>query len=255
MLSYRKTIPMHPAFTHLEHRPWPVPASPWVWRQTWNHLLFAHWPIPAEQLSALVPEWLKIQEHSGSSWVGVIPFTMTGVTLRGVPNLPWLSHFPEMNLRLYVERDGKPGVWFVSLDAARRPAVWAARRFAHLPYFLSRMRVNVVGDQVSYQSNRRSNARVSLNALYAPTGPVGRSQRGSLEHFLTERYCLYTEDRPGRGWRLEIHHEPWPLQPAAAKFTVNEVAQPQGIALPASAPLLHYSRRLDVVGWRLERVT
>jgi uncharacterized protein YqjF (DUF2071 family) len=159
-----------------------------------------------------------------------------------------------MNLRLYVERDGKPGVWFISLDAARWPAVWAARQFAHLPYFQSAMRVSVVGEEVMYESIRRGDSRVSLSARYRPTGPVVLSRPGSLEFFLTERYCLYSEDRAGRGWRLEIHHQPWPLQAAAAEFTVNQVAQPQGIALSGSAPLLHYSRRIDAVGWGLERV-
>src|SRR5262245_20084749 len=117
----------HPAFERIDHRPWPLPTAPWIWRQTWHDLLFAHWPVPASALRSLVPDWLTIQEYSGTAWVGLLPFTMTGVTLRGVPSLPAVSHFPEMNLRLYVERDGKPGIWFVSLDAARRSAVYAAR--------------------------------------------------------------------------------------------------------------------------------
>jgi len=247
---------MHPALSRVDHRPWPLPTTPWIWRQTWHALLFAHWPVAVDVVRPFVPPWLRIQQFDGRTWVGLVPFTMTGVTLRGVPSLPILSHFHEMNLRLYVERDDRPGVWFISLDAARRPAVWGARVAAHLPYFYSRMRVDVTADQVvSYSSIRASDPHVRLIGRYAPTGPVFESRRGTLEHFLTERYCLYTEDRRGRARRLEIHHHPWPLQPAEAEFAQNSVAGAQGLTLPDTPPLLHFSRRLDVIGWGLEVVS
>lgn len=230
-----------------------MPSSPWLWRQTWHDLLFAHWPVPSAALRPLVPAWLTIQEFAGSSWVGLVPFTMTGVTLRGMPTLPILSQFPEMNLRLYVEYGGKAGVWFISLDAGRRPAVWAARVFAHLPYFFSRMRVRPAGESIDYRSVRAADRRVAFEATYRPSGPPADPKPGTLEHFLTERYCLYAASG-ARRYRLEIQHPPWPLQPAEARLTVNHVAQPQGIALPDTAPLLHFSRRQFVVGWGLERL-
>lgn len=245
---------MHPSLAQTSHRPWPLLDRPWKWRQTWHDLLFAHWPVPVSALRRFVPDWLTIQEHSGSSWVGLVPFRMTGVTLRSVPPLPWLSHFPEMNLRVYVERDGKPGVWFISLDAARWPAVVVARRFAFLPYFLSTMQCAREGEEISYSSIRSQAPRVAFEANYEPAGPVRLSRPGSLEHFLTERYCLYTQDPRGRRLRMEIHHQQWPLQPAVAAFITNQVAQPQGIELPAGAPLLHFSRRLDVVGWGYDAI-
>jgi uncharacterized protein YqjF (DUF2071 family) len=220
-----------------------------MWRQTWHDLLFAHWPVAASVIRPLVPGWLNIDEYGGTSWVGVVPFRMTGVTLHGVPSLPVLSHFPEMNLRVYVERDGKAGVWFISLDATRLAAVWAARRFAHLPYYLARMNVTADGDSVVYSSERRDDSGVAFAGTYRPIGPVHRSAPGSLEHFLTERYCLYTQDSRGRRLRLEIHHPQWPLQPADARIALNRVAQPQGIELPDAAPILHFSRRIDVIGW------
>ena len=245
---------MHPSLTRTSHRPWPLPAKPWLWRQTWHDLLFAHWPVPVSAVRALVPRWLSVDTYGGSTWVGLVPFRMTGVTLRGVPSLPVLSHFPEMNLRLYVEHDGKPGVWFVSLDAARVSAVLAARLFAHLPYFVSRMRVTPKGAAVQYSSRRVSNRAVAFRGTYEPIGPVRESEPGSIQHFLTERYCLYTENGPDNRYRLEIHHPPWPLQSAAARFLINQVAEPQGIALPDTAPLLHFSRRIHVIGWNLERI-
>ena len=244
---------MNPALGRTEHRPWPIPSTGWMWRQTWHDLLFAHWPVPVAALRSLVPAWLTVQEFAGSSWVGLVPFRMTGVTLRYLPALPVVSHFPEMNLRLYVERDGKPGIWFISLDAARRSAVITARVLAHLPYFFSRMSVRAEGESVVY-SSIRTGSLVAFEGTYAPAGPVREPVPGSMEHFLAERYCLYTQNSRGQRLRLNIHHWPWPLQVAEAEFVTNRVAQPQGIQLPDTPPLLHFSRRLEVVGWGFERI-
>jgi uncharacterized protein YqjF (DUF2071 family) len=225
-----------------------------MWRQTWHDLLFAHWPVPVSAVRPLVPRWLNIQEYEGTSWVGLVPFRMTGVTLRGVRPLPWISRFPEMNLRLYVEYQDKPGVWFVSLDAARIPAVMTARLLAHLPYFAARMKVAHEGETVGYSSRRMGRKEVELVASYAPVGPVFSSRPGTLEHFLTERYCLYTQAGKKHRFRLDIHHHQWPLQPADAEFITNHVAQPQGIDLPDTQPLLHFSRKIEVIGWGLASV-
>jgi hypothetical protein len=212
--------------------------------------------VPAAALRHLVPPQLTIDEHGGTSWVGLVPFRMTGVTLRGVPSLPGLSAFPEMNLRLYVTLDDRPGVWFVSLDAANRLAVWTARHVVHLPYFHASMAVHRDGDSVRYESERRGTGpRVVFRGAYRPVGDVFTAAPGSLAHFLTERYCLYTRAAAGDLRRLEIHHPAWPLQPAEAIFDTNLVAGPQGISLPSTAPVLHFSRRLDVVGWGLARVS
>jgi len=245
---------MHPALTRLDHRPWPIPDRPWIWRQTWHDLLFAHWPVDTRDVRRFVPDWLTIQEFAGSSWAGLVPFEMTGVTLRASPALPWLSRFPEMNLRVYVEYEGKPGIWFVSLDAARKPAVWAARRFTHLPYYLAKMSVLREGDRVRYRSTRADHSGVVFSGAYGPAGPVAEARPGTIDHFLTERYCLYTDGPHGHRYRLEIQHRPWPLQPATAQFDTNTVGAAQGLVLRGDPALLHFSRRLDVVGWGLERV-
>jgi uncharacterized protein YqjF (DUF2071 family) len=239
----------------IDHRPWPLPAGPWQWRQSWRDLLFAHWPVPARSLAQLVPPEVAIQEFDGTSWVGLVPFRMAGVMRRPLPDLPWISAFPEVNLRLYVEVGGKPGVWFVSLDAANPLAVWAARRFFHLPYFRAAMSVRNDGERVLYDSVRRgSPERIALRAAYGPTSEVFESRPGTIEHFLTERYCLYTQAPGGALLRAEVHHAPWPLQTAAAEIEENTIAARQGIELHGPPVLLHFSRRLDVVVWPLERV-
>jgi uncharacterized protein YqjF (DUF2071 family) len=246
---------MHPAFARLDHRPWPVPDRPWAWRQSWLDLLFAHWPVPAAVLRPLVPPPLKVQEFGGTSWVGVVPFRMRGVMRRPFPSLPWISAFPELNLRLYVEHGDKPGVWFLSLDAANPLAVWAARRWFHLPYFHADMSVAEDQGRFRYRSMRRGVNRTEFAAEYGPTAPPAETQPGSIEHWLVERYCLYAQSPGGTLYRGEIHHQPWSIQSAEAKIDVNDLGRPFEIALDGPPTFLHFSKRIDVVVWPLERLT
>jgi uncharacterized protein YqjF (DUF2071 family) len=240
---------VHPSFERIDHRPWPLPERRWSWRQSWCDLLFAHWPIEASRLRPLVPPGLAIQEFDGSAWVGVVPFRMEGVMRRPLPDLPGISAFPELNVRLYVERDGKPGVWFLSLDASNRLAVWTARRFFHLPYFHARMGVAYEAERIVYRSHRRVGPPAVFEARYRPSSEPYVATPGTLEHWLTERYCLYAVSARGDVSRTEVHHHPWSLQRAEAEITRNEMLSPHGLAVGAEAPLLHFSRRLDVVVW------
>lgn len=234
------------------HRPWPVPDRPWVGRQSWHDLLFAHWPVESRRVRHLVPRELEIDEREGCTWIGVVPFHMSGVTLRGVPALPLLSAFPELNVRLYVRLADKPGVWFLSLDAARTLAVWAARTFLHLPYFRAQMSIRPGPDGFSYASARRSGS-ARFVASYRAVSEVLRAAPGSLEHWLTERYCLYARSPRGNLLRTEVHHLPWPLQLAEAQIRENSMLSPHGLSLDGEASLYHFARRLDVVVWSPER--
>lgn len=221
--------------------------------QTWRDLLFAHWTVETEALRLLVPAGLELDTFEGQAWIGVVPFRMTGIRPRGLPPLPWLSAFPELNVRTYVTVGGKPGVCFFSLDAANPIAVAAARRWFHLPYMNAAMTCRADGDAIEYSSRRthRGAPAAEFRARYGPTGPVALAERGSLTHWLTERYCLYTTDTQKRVLRAEVHHEPWPLQPAAAEIAANTMASAAGIPLPNEPPLLHFARRLDVHIWSL----
>lgn len=204
--------------------------------------------MPASRLRPLVPEGLAIQEFDGTSWIGVVPFRMEGVMRRPLPDLPGISAFAELNVRLYVERDGKPGVWFLSLDAASRLAVWAARRFFHLPYFNARMSIVGTDEGFRYRSVRTEPPSASLIADYRPTSDPSLATPGSLEHWLTERYCLYARSASGALLRGDVHHRQWPLQQAEATFAENSMLAPHGLSVSGS-PLLHFSRRLEVAVW------
>jgi uncharacterized protein YqjF (DUF2071 family) len=243
----------HQILDDTSHRPWPLPAGPWIMTQSWHDLLFAHWPVDARTLQEKLPAGLPLDTFEGQAWVGVVPFRMTNVAPRGVPALPFVSSFLELNVRTYVTLHGKPGVYFFSLDANSAIAVAAARTLFQLPYFTASMHVDIRDGHVVYTSTRetRIDGAAELAVTYRPIGPVQMAQPGTLEYFLTERYCLYTVDSSFRARRLEIHHSPWPLQIAEATFAVNTMADAAGIRLPAQAPLLHFARRQDTVAWPL----
>lgn len=211
--------------------------------QTWCDLLFAHWPVPAGALRKVVPPELELDLWEGEGWVGVVPFRMEGIRPRFGVALPMLSATPEINVRTYVKRGGKPGVYFFSLDAESALVVWGARRFFGLPYYRARMQSQNEGDAVRYFSERGS---AQFRAWYRPTGEVRLASPGTLDYWLTERYCLHTASATA-----DIRHRQWPLQPAEARIEINTMAEAAGVELPKQAPLLHFARRLDVVVWAL----
>jgi uncharacterized protein YqjF (DUF2071 family) len=220
-------------------------------KQSWHDLLFAHWPIPPAVLRSHVPSELLLDTFDRECWVGVVPFRMSGIRARALPPLPGLSRFPELNVRTYVTYGGKPGVYFFSLDAANLPAVWAARAFYHLPYFHAEMTSQERNGVIDYGS-RRHRIPAELRGSYRPASEVRPREKGSVEYWLTERYCLYTIHR-GQVYRGEIHHPPWALQDAEAEFQTNTMSAAAKIVLPASKPLLHFARRQDVLIWPLSR--
>src|SRR5690349_5684736 len=187
------------------HRPWPMPRGPWLMTQTWNDLLFAHWPVDRQTLRDRVPASFEVDLFDGQAWIGVVPFHMTNVTPRLVPALPWISAFPELNVRTYVRVDDKPGVFFFSLDAGNPLAVGAARTLLNLPYFTADMTVDVGATQITYSSRRKSPSPAEFRATYRPRGARKPPVAGTLEYFLTERYCLYAVDHQSHAYRLDIH--------------------------------------------------
>ena len=215
--------------------------------QRWHDLLFAHWALPVDQVRPLIPRELELDTFDGKACVGVIPFWMSRVRVRGLPPIPTASTFPELNVRTYVRaprEPDKPGVYFFSLDAASLLAVIGARAGAGLPYYWADMRAKVSNDDVEYLSTRRGSQPAQLIARYRATGGVSPN-KSDLERFVTERYCLYTV-RAGKVQRIEIHHLPWPLQPAEAEFEVNTMAEAQGLKLPPEKPVMQFAKVLEV---------
>jgi hypothetical protein len=232
------------------------PPGPALGLQKWRHLLFVHWEIDAALLRPLLPARLEIDTYEGRAYVGLIPFTMPAVRpLRLLPRPPIVGRFHETNLRTYVHLDGQPGIWFFSLDAASRLAVWAARTFFHLPYVHARMALSVQGSAVSYRS-RRGRKGPHLSVRYEIGEPLPPSAPGTLQFFLAERYYLYTTRRDGTLLRGQVHHAPYPLRRAVVHELSESLTAAAGLRIPAGAarPPDLYSPGVDVEIFPLTKV-
>ena len=213
----------------------------------WHDLLFLHWPVRPAVMRPLIPSALDLDTFDGWCWIGVVPFRMSGVRPR---YFPISLAFPELNVRTYVKRPGRSGVWFFSLDAASWISVRAAR-WLGLPYYDAQMTVQLDGDIVHYQSLRKDEQTpaIEFNASYRPTAPEYHAAPGTLDHWLTEKYCLYSARKPGHVVYGEIHHPQWRLQPAEVDVRANTMTQPFGLELLDSKPISHFARYQEVVAW------
>lgn len=218
-------------------------------RQEWHDVLFAHWALAPESLRPLVPGQLELDTFDGRAWVGLVPFWMSGVRLRGTPALPWVSAFPELNLRTYVRVGDRSGVHFLSLDGDSRPAVAVARRWFHLPYYRAKMGFSRQDDTIHYKSRRshRGAPAVAFRASYAPVGDSEVPANGSLERWLVERYRLFAVDSRGRVVRAEVQHPPWELSNARLQARENTMGAGFGLELRAPPDHLVFSRKQEAL--------
>jgi uncharacterized protein YqjF (DUF2071 family) len=234
---------------HTEHRPWPLPVGRWLLGETLEDVLFAHWRVAPDVLHPRVPDDVELDVRDGTAWLGIVAMRVTALRARGLLPVPGTSSFLQLNVRTYVRgRDGKPGVWFLSLDASSRLAVEGARRRFGLPFFHARMSLDETGDWSDFECARIGERGRVFSGRYRAAGKESVSTPGSLEKFLFERYCLYATDRAGRLHRGEIHLEPWSVRRAEAEIELATIAP---LELSGSA-LCHVAARQDLVVWPLE---
>ena len=238
---------MHPALTQLGHRPWLLPEKPWQWRQAWVELVFIHFEVDAAELRRLLPPGLTLELCQGNAWIGIVPFRMEGVSKCGWPAPSMLCDSPEINVRTDVTDGQKSGVWFLSLFAPHRAAVWVARTFFNLPYYFADVAITEKDRGFHYRLDDGERAFV---ADYTP-GRFIPTEAGSFSQWATERYYLYSADRLGGLCRGEVHHAKWSLQEATVDIQVNRIAS---VSLGAMHPTVLFSRKVEVVLWSLAKV-
>ncbi|WP_223701763.1 YqjF family protein [Sutcliffiella deserti] len=246
---------MNHELNEVDHRPFPLPKSPWLMKQDWDQLLFMHWPIPVKELKKHLPSALELDTFEGTAWIGLVPFAMNNIRMHGLPQVPYAKSFLELNVRTYVKYNGVPGVYFFTLDANHKLAVAGARRLFSLPYVNADMRMTEVSGLIDFKSERthRGYPGASFHVAYRPTSPVFTATKGSIEDWLTARYCLWTT-KGKHVYRGDIHHMPWELQQAEADIKINKIAP----FLPApyfdSDPLLLYAPSIRAFVWKLDRM-
>lgn len=239
----------HPAFIQTDHRPWPLPKNPWIMKQSWHDLLFLHWQVDIRELQDLIPEGLEIDTFEGNAYIGLVPFDMRGVTARGCPAPRFMCNFPEFNVRTYVTKDGKPGVWFFSLDITNSLAVWAAQTFFNLPYRKASVYYKNEDGAISYTSTYST--QESFRAKYQAT-KRSIAPKGSFANWATERYCLYTQDKRGKLYRGEIQHPQWSLWEVDYEITENTMLDCFTLG-EMQPPLM--AKDIDVVVFPLEKLS
>jgi uncharacterized protein len=205
-------------------------------RQEWRDVIFVHWQVDPAAVAPLLPSGAKPDLLDGRTYVGLVALRMCRVTAAALPPAPHLSWFPEINVRLYsIGPDGRQGVVFRSLDAARLPVVLAARAAVRLPYEWSRMRIRRDGDAISYESRRRwpdhPGARLQLTARIAE--PV--TKPSEFEEFVTARWGLHQRWYRGRTMYLPVEHPRWPLRRASLEKLDENLIAAAGLP-PASGP-------------------
>jgi hypothetical protein len=219
-------------------------------RQVWRNLTFLHWRYDPAIITPLLPPGLILDTFDGSAWVGLVPFILSGVQPYGFPALPWISEFPETNVRTYVrDAEGQRGVWFFTLEADRLAAVLLARAWYHLPYRWASMQVKQFGSTIEYRSQRsRLFGKGDTDIAIQIGDPI---ETAEFDHFLTARFRLYTASR-NRIAYAQIEHAPWPLRHATLSRLNETLIERSGVVRPRGEPLVHYSDELHVKAGALQ---
>jgi uncharacterized protein len=238
------------ALRETDHRPWPLPARAWLVAQTWEDVVFAHWRVDADAVQALLPGGLEVDAFDGSAWLGVNAFRVESVRLHGTLPVPWVSSFPQLNVRTYVTAGRRPGLWFFSLDTPSMLAAETARLVYRLPWQTCRLEISERSGRLEVTAARTAGR--AFTARLSPRGAPTPAEPDTFERFFLERYCLYARDG-GRLQRADLHHRPWQVQPALGAVDLNTMGPPE-LHLGAEPPLLHVARLQDVLAWPLERV-
>ncbi|MGV3467279.1 MAG: YqjF family protein [Heyndrickxia sp.] len=238
------------------HRPFPLPSKKWIMRQAWRNVLFLHWPVPVEKLRPHIPSSLQIDTFKGSAWLGIILFVLEGIFPLGISSLSLTPSFPETNVRTYVKYNGKPGIYFMSIDVENWASLKIAKRWYRLPYHSAQIFYQKEGQNFNFHSIRKDNESPSiyLKGQYSPISEVYYAKEGTLDHWLTERYCLYSSNNVASIYCGDIHHQPWPLQKAEIDLVRNTLFTPFNFDFSKVKPIAHFSTGLDSLMWNIKKL-
>ena len=224
-----------------------------ILNQSWQDISFMHWKVDKNLLSKNIPKGLILDLYEDEAYVGVIPFMMKNVRPRWAMSIPFVSNFPEFNIRTYVKAGKTKGVFFLTLDAQSIITRIYATGVYHLPYRYSRGYVNRNSKTFQWKSSRLW-SDYSLEGYCESEGESGYAEKGSLEEFLLERYFLFVADRNHKIRKGFIHHNRWRFKKAKAKIVKNSFLESfsLGVKNVFSPDFCHASDGVEVKAWALE---
>jgi len=228
-----------------EHRSWNYPIEKWSYYQEWNNALFFHYEVDKNILQDLVPDDLEIDLINGKAWVSVVAFVMERIRPRFLPSVSSISNFGEINVRTYVIKDNKPGVYFLSIEAEKLMSAVLAKSLSGLPYEKS----TIKRTKNSYQA-QHSLKGFSLSADYHIGMEI--KHKNELDLFLTERYCLYL-NKGNNLFRYEIQHIPWKLNQLELDYLQLDYKL-GNLILDSNPNFIHYSVGVQVVAWKKQKL-
>ncbi|MFJ1473726.1 YqjF family protein [Capnocytophaga cynodegmi] len=233
-----------PSITHIlsqtQHRPYVLPEGNWVYYQEWNRALFLHYKVPYESLRELVPNDLYLDSYDEDYYVSLVAFTMEKIRPKYLPSVGFISDFDEINVRTYVEKNGKKGVYFLNIEAGKMLSTLIAKSLSGLPYEFSSMK-RTENQYISHNKKK--------NFHFETAFEIGNhiSQKTELDLWITERYCLFL-DSDNTLYRYDIHHEEWKIKSLHIN-KLNVDYRLKNIHLTPNFDLCHYSEGTQVISW------
>ncbi len=226
------------------HRPYPIPKTQWLFYQEWHDTLFLHWEIPVSAIRPLVPAGLDIDVIDGKTYVSIVAFTVKKGRLFCTPSFPPISNFHEVNVRVYVTNNGKPGIYFLSVEASKAMSAYILRMITGVPYEFAQ----ISRDELEFQcvNQKRSfkfGAKFDLGAAM---------HKNELDRWLTERYALYVDSGKNLN-RFDIHHIEWPVQNIVMHQLITDYTF-QTFDLKRNPDIVHYSTGVQVVAWAKQQL-
>jgi uncharacterized protein YqjF (DUF2071 family) len=212
--------------------------------QQWRDLAYVHWRYPVEEVQALLPSGVEVDVHDGSAWVGLIPFSMRKIGLPRLPAVPYLGSFPEVNVRTYVRCNGKPGVWFFSLDVNRFLPALVARTTYLLPYCWGSARHFRDGDVLKTTVRRRWPSTSSTHISILIGDEIEEPSDTAV--FLSARWGLYSKGFRGALRYAPVDHEKWPLYSATLLDIDDSLVTSAGLSAPRGEPHVMFSPGVSV---------
>lgn len=240
---------------HEHHQGSDLPKLPWVMKQTWQDLLFAHYPVKLEVLQQVVPSVFQLEQYNGTAWIGVVPFRVQNHRVRFLPPMPGINRFLQLNVRTYVTINGKRGVYFLSIDMNHLIARQLAKSLFYMPTQTATINMSHNECGIYFNSKTVEKGHPEFECQYTPIGQPFYARKETFEAWLVERYSMYSLNRRGEVVRCDILHDYWPLQYVDVEINNNSIFQNRGIQVASKDPILHYAKRMEAYLWPVARVT